>query len=58
MKEHNLNLSHNIYKDAKRGTYYFRIKYYDKKNQRKEIKRVALNNVKKRWRNVMKLWTS
>lgn len=37
--EHNLNLSHNIYKDAKRGTYYFRIKYYDKKNQRKEIKK-------------------
>ena len=36
---HNLNLSHNIYKDAKRGTYYFRIKYYDKKNQRKEIKK-------------------
>ena len=37
--EHNLNLSHNIYKDGKRGTYYFRIKYYDKKNQRKEIKK-------------------
>ncbi|WP_369352382.1 tyrosine-type recombinase/integrase [Staphylococcus epidermidis] len=37
--EHNLNLSHNIYKDVKRGTYYFRIKYYDKKNQRKEIKK-------------------
>jgi len=39
MIEHNLNISHNIYKDAKRGTYYFRIKYYDKKNQRKEIKK-------------------
>ncbi|WP_370741108.1 MULTISPECIES: site-specific integrase [Staphylococcus] len=34
-----LNISHNIYKDAKRGTYYFRIKYYDKYNQRKEIKK-------------------
>ncbi|WP_180364966.1 Arm DNA-binding domain-containing protein, partial [Staphylococcus haemolyticus] len=37
--EHNLNLSHNIYKDAKRGTYYFRITYYDRTNKRKEIKR-------------------
>ncbi len=37
--EHNLNLSHNIYKDAKRGTYYFRIKYYDRTNKRKEIKK-------------------
>ncbi|MEB6208180.1 site-specific integrase [Staphylococcus pasteuri] len=37
--EHNLNLSHNIYKDAKRGTYYFRITYYDKTNTRKYITR-------------------
>lgn len=37
--EHNLNLSHNIHKDAKRGTYYFRITYYDRTNKRKEIKR-------------------
>lgn len=36
---HNLNLSHNIHKDAKRGTYYFRITYYDRTNKRKEIKR-------------------
>ncbi len=37
--EHNLNLSHNIYKDAKRGSYYFRITYYDKTNTRKYITR-------------------
>lgn len=36
---HNLNLSHNIYKDTKRGTYYFRITYYDKSNTRKYITR-------------------
>ncbi|GAB5780626.1 hypothetical protein JMUB7515_28030 [Staphylococcus aureus] len=37
--KHNLNLSHNIYKDTKRGTYYFRITYYDKSNTRKYITR-------------------
>lgn len=36
---YNLNLSHNIYKDAKLGTYYFRITYYDKSNTRKYITR-------------------
>ncbi|MEB7812865.1 site-specific integrase [Staphylococcus xylosus] len=39
--QHDLKLSHNIYKDAKRDTYYFRIKYYDKTNTRKEIKRTG-----------------
>lgn len=39
--QHDLKLSHNIYKDAKRSTYYFRIKYYDKTNTRKEIKRTG-----------------
>ena len=37
--QHDLNISHNIYKDAKRGTYYFRITYYDKTNTRKYITR-------------------
>ena len=41
MINHNLKLSHNIYKDAKRGTYYFRIKYYEKTGERKEIKRTG-----------------
>lgn len=36
---HELKLSHNIYKDAKRGTYYFRITYYDKTNTRQFITR-------------------
>lgn len=36
---HDLRLSHNIYKDVKRDTYYFRITYYDKFNKRNEIKR-------------------
>ncbi|UXR72070.1 site-specific integrase [Staphylococcus sp. IVB6238] len=36
---HNLRLSHNIYKDTKRGTYYFRITYYDKTNKRQFITR-------------------
>ena len=44
---HNLNLSHNIHKDAKRGTYYFRITYYDRTNKRKEIKRSGFKRVKK-----------
>lgn len=39
--QHDLKLSHNIYKDAKRGTYYFRIKYYEKTGERKEIKRTG-----------------
>lgn len=37
--QHDLKLSHNIYKDAKRGTYYFRITYYDKTKTRKYITR-------------------
>lgn len=37
--QHDLKLSHNIYKDAKRGTYYFRITYYDKTNTRQFITR-------------------
>ncbi|OLF28706.1 MULTISPECIES: site-specific integrase [Staphylococcus] len=36
---HDLKISHNIYKDKQRGTYYFRITYYDRTNKRKEIKR-------------------
>ncbi|WP_210124115.1 MULTISPECIES: tyrosine-type recombinase/integrase [unclassified Staphylococcus] len=43
---HDLKLSHNIYKDAKRGTYYFRITYYDKTNTRKEIKRTGFKQRK------------
>ncbi|ARJ51311.1 tyrosine-type recombinase/integrase [Staphylococcus lutrae] len=37
--QHDLRLSHNIYKDDKRGTYYFRITYYDKTNKRQYITR-------------------
>lgn len=37
--QHDLKLSHNIYKDAKRGTYFFRITYYDKTNTRQFITR-------------------
>ena len=37
--QHDLKISHNIYKDKQRGTYYFRIKYYDRTNKRKEIKK-------------------
>lgn len=37
--QHDLKISHNIFKDEKRGTYYFRIKYYEKTGKRKEIKR-------------------
>lgn len=37
--QHDLKLSHNIHKDAKRGTYYFRITYYDKTNTRQYITR-------------------
>lgn len=36
---HDLRLAHNIYKDSKRGTYYFRITYYDKTNKRQYITR-------------------
>lgn len=36
---HDLKITHNIYKDKQRGTYYFRITYYDKTEKRKEIKR-------------------
>lgn len=36
---HDLKLSHNIYKDDKRGTYYFRITYYDKSGKRQFITR-------------------
>lgn len=36
---HDLKISHNIYKHDSRGTYYFRITYYDETNKRKEIKR-------------------
>ncbi|MDJ1153041.1 site-specific integrase [Macrococcus caseolyticus] len=36
---HDLRLSHNIYKDDKRNTYYFRIKYYDETGKRKEVMR-------------------
>ncbi len=43
---HNLRISHNIYKDNKRGTYYFRITYYDKTNKRKEIKRTGFKKRK------------
>ncbi|MBO1920023.1 hypothetical protein J4710_09455 [Staphylococcus xylosus] len=45
--QHDLKLSHNIYKDAKRGTYYFRITYYDKTNTRQFITRKGLNSVRK-----------
>lgn len=36
---HDLKISHNIHKDEKRGTYYFRLKYYDVTGKRKEISR-------------------
>lgn len=48
------NLTHAIEKDAKRGTYFFRVRYYDQHKKRKEIRRsgfkqrkqcvIALNN--------------
>ncbi|WP_324253715.1 tyrosine-type recombinase/integrase [Staphylococcus kloosii] len=48
------NLTHAIEKDTKRGTYFFRVRYYDQHKKRKEIRRsgfkqrkqcvIALNN--------------
>ncbi|WQJ73428.1 tyrosine-type recombinase/integrase [Mammaliicoccus sciuri] len=43
---HDLKLSHNIYKDAKRGTYYFRITYYDETNTRQYITRKGFSQRK------------
>ncbi len=43
---HDLKLSHNIYKNTERGTYYFRIKYYDETNTRQEIKRMGFSQRK------------
>ncbi|MEB6297566.1 site-specific integrase [Staphylococcus xylosus] len=44
--QHDLKLSPNIYKDAKRGTYYFRITYYDKTNTRQFITRKGFKQCK------------
>ena len=43
---HDLKLSHNIYKDAIRGTYYFRITYYDETNTRQYITRKGFSQRK------------
>ncbi|PTJ82845.1 site-specific integrase [Mammaliicoccus sciuri] len=43
---HDLKISHNIYRDDKRGTYYFRIKYYDETNTRQEIRRSGFSQRK------------
>lgn len=43
---HDLKISHNIYKDAKRSTYYFRITYYDETNTRQFITRKGFSQRK------------